>query len=35
MEKGLKEIINEKDGVKAAECRSKIVYNGDENNKQV
>jgi hypothetical protein len=35
MEKGLKEIINEKDGVKAAECRSKIVYNGDANNKEV
>jgi hypothetical protein len=27
MEKGLKEIIAEKEGVKAAECRSKIVYN--------
>ncbi len=33
MEKGLKEIISEKDGVKAAECRSKIVYNDIKNNK--
>ena len=29
-EKGLKEIISEKDGVKAAECRSKIVYNDNK-----
>jgi hypothetical protein len=34
MEKGLKEIISEKDGVKAAECRSKSVYNDIESNKQ-
>jgi hypothetical protein len=28
----LKEIIEEKDGVKAAECRSKIVYNDNNEN---
>jgi len=32
MEKRLKEIIEEKDGVKAAECRSKIVYNSNNEN---
>ncbi len=30
MTTGLKEIINEKDGVKVAECRSKIVYNDNK-----
>jgi hypothetical protein len=30
MEKGLKEIIEEKDGVKVAECRSKIVYSDNK-----
>jgi hypothetical protein len=34
MGNGLKEIISEKDGVKAAECRSKIVYNDIINNKE-
>ncbi|HYO06147.1 MAG TPA: hypothetical protein VER14_04110, partial [Phototrophicaceae bacterium] len=34
MERGLKEIISEKDGVKVAECRSKIVYNDNKNNKE-
>ncbi len=34
MEMGLKEIISEKDGVKVAECRSKIVYNDNKNNKE-
>jgi hypothetical protein len=32
METRLKEIIEEKDGVKAAECRSKIVYNDNNEN---
>lgn len=32
METRLKEIIEEKEGVKAAECRSKIVYNDNKEN---
>ena len=34
MERGLMEIISEKDGVKVAQCRSKIVYNDNKNNKE-
>ncbi len=35
MKQGLKEIIKEKDGVKVAECRSKIVYSDNNNNNEM
>ncbi len=35
MKEGLKEIINERDGVNVAECRSKIIYNDNNNNNEM